>query len=350
MSLNLQDCSIDNLYQNFTSLDFHMNTRAVGIDISKQTFDVCLLDGERRTTASFDNNEKGFSLFKRWLKKQKAHDAPTCLEATGRYGDNLATYLFKAEIPVSIVNPIRIKAYARSRMKRNKTDRIDSHVIAHFCLTQVPEKWTPTPPHIEELQALTRYLQVLKEERVRLVNRLKSGLTSSFVINELNEQKAFLDQKIRKAQQAVQAHIVSHPDLKDKQSLLFSISGIGLLTASLLLAEIPDISQFQRVEQLTAFAGLSPKLTQSGTSVNKHGGISKVGRKRLRTVLYMPALVAMRHNPIVKKFAERLLKRGVAKMVVVVACMRKLLHLAYGVLKTGCKFDPNYLERAQNTP
>jgi len=326
-----------------------MTQKAVGIDISKQTFDVFLLAGEKSAKASFDNNKNGFIKFNRWLKKHDAHGAAACLEATGRYGDALATYLFEAGYPVSVVNPIRIKAYARSRMERNKTDAIDSQVIAHFCLTQEPDLWSPPPEHVKELQALTRHLQTLKDERVRLINRLKSGLSSPFVINELQEQKSFLDRRIAKADQVIQAHIATHPDLDKNHSLLQSISGIGVLTASLLLAEIPDISCFETVEQLTAFAGLSPTLTQSGSSINRQGGINKMGRKRLRTSLYMPALVAMRHNPIVKTFAERLQKRGLAKMVVVVACMRKLLHLAFGVLKTRTVFDPYYLVNRQHT-
>ena len=326
-----------------------MVSKAVGIDISKQTFDVCLLTEGNQASASFNNNPKGFSQFNKWLKKHDAEAVPACLEATGRYGEMLTAYLFDAGYQVSVVNPLRIKAYARSQMKRNKTDKIDSQVIAHFCLTQEPELWSPPPPHMEELQALTRYLQTLKEERVRLVNRLKSGVTSRFVIQELEEQKSFLDKKITKTQQTIQSHISLHPDLEEKQNLLFSISGIGLLTASLLLAEIPDISRFETVEQLTAFAGLSPTVMQSGTSINRNGGISKIGRKRLRTALYMPALVAMRHNPIIRKLAERLQERGVAKMVVVVACMRKLLHLAYGVLKSGRRFDPNYLVNLQDS-
>lgn len=105
--------------------------------------------------------------------------------------------------------------------------------------------------------------------------------------------------------------------------------------------------QFEKVNHLVAFAGLPPKIKQSGTSVNKRGGINKTGNKRLRTALYMPAMVAMRHNPIIKNFAKRLRNRGLCEMAIIAACMRKLLHLMFGVLKTGRVFDPNYLANQQ---
>lgn len=326
-----------------------MHKKAIGIDISKLTFDVCLRVGEKEFTAKFDNNKNGFRKFTTWLKKKDARGVHICLEATGRYGNDFAEHMFDLSYPVSVVNPIRIKNHARSRMERNKTDAIDSKVIAHFCQTQKPDLWSPLPEQVKELQALTRYLVSLKEERTRIKNRLKSGVSSDFVIMNLEDQKASLDTKIKATEKEINSHVKNHPDLKEKHDLLVSIKGIATTTATQFLAEVPDVTLFEKVEQLVAFAGLPPKTTQSGTSVRKRGGINKMGNKRLRTALYMPAMVAMRHNSIVIDVAERLRKRGLCEMVIIVACMRKLLHLMFGVLKTGLLFDPNYLVNRQNT-
>lgn len=326
-----------------------MCSKAIGIDISKHTFDVCLRVGKQEFTAKFDNNKEGFRKLASWLKKKDARGVHVCLEATGRFGDNLAEYMFSRKYPVSVVNPIRIKNHARSLMERNKTDSIDSKIIAHFCQTQKPNLWSPPPDHVRELQALTRYLTSLKEERTRIINRLKSGLSSEFVIANLKDQKATLDEKIKATEKEIKSHVNNHPDLKENHDLLVSIKGIATTTATHFLAEIPDVKMFEKVEQLVAFAGLPPKTTQSGTSVNKRGGINKMGNKRLRTALYMPAMVAMRHNPIVMSFAERLRNRGLCEMAIIAACMRKLLHLIFGVLKTGRVFDPYYLVNQQNT-
>lgn len=121
-----------------------------------------------------------------------------------------------------------------------------------------------------------------------------------------------------------------------------SIPGIGKLTASRLLAEIGDISVFQGAPQLAAYAGLNPKGFHSGSSVHKKTRISKQGRAQLRSCLYMPAIVAMSHNPIIQAHSARLASRQLAKMAIVAAAMRKLLHLAYGVLKHQMPFDPNF--------
>lgn len=322
-----------------------MTHKSLGIDIAKDKFDVCLLqenDNPFVRNASFPNQKDGFRRLMKWLKKHKSRDATACMESTGRYGDALAEYLYEKGLVVSVVNPARIKAYATSLMKRNKTDKEDAHVIAHFALTQSIDPWKPPPEEIKELKALTRYLQTLKEDRTRVINRLKSGLQSQVVIDSLKTQKAFLDQQIDTIAQQIDDHIDSHPPLRDQRILLESIDGIGTRTAAQFIAEVPDIKRFDTISQLTAYAGLSPTVAQSGSSLNRRGGIHKTGKKQIRTMLYMPALSAIRYNPIVSDLSKRLRKKGKHGKVIVVACMRKLLHLAFGVLKTGKPFDPQY--------
>jgi transposase len=158
----------------------------------------------------------------------------------------------------------------------------------------------------------------------------------------LEDHLAFLAQQIDQLRQQIDAHIARHPDLKRQRDLLVSIKGIGRRTAALLLAELGDISVFENARAVAAQAGLTPRQFSSGSSVRKRTRLSKVGSARLRKALYFPAIVAKRHNPIVRAFCARLLAAGKSPMAVVGAAMRKLIHIVYGVLKTGKPFDPNY--------
>ena len=270
-----------------------------------------------------------------------------CLEATGRYGEGLAEYFFEAGHQVSMVNPARIKKYAESQLKRNKTDQMDAVVIADFCRTQEPPHWRPATPQKRELQEMSRRLEALIEQRTRETNRLKSGQDCEVVLESLQDSLSFLDEQISKLEERIREHIDRHPDLKEEFDLLTSIRGIGDKTAIKLMAELPDVKRFDCVGQVVAYAGLSPQQHSSGSSVHKKSRLTKMGKQSLKTAMYFPALSAIRFNPIVKAMAERLQARGKDKMVIVGAAMRKLLQLVYGVLKSGKPFDPNYANLSQ---
>lgn len=314
----------------------------LGIDISKDHFDVAILRNEKYQTARFENSKEGFHKLFNWLKKQKAKQCPACMEATGRYGEELAEALFNHNHPVSVANPAAIKKYAESRMRRNKTDEEDAKLIAHFCATQSPTLWTPPPAHTRELQEMSRRLDTLKSDLVGERNRLQSGLRSSVVIATIETNIAFLKQQIISLEQAVYDHIDKNLDLKEQVELLTSIPGIGFGTASGFLAEVPDIRRFQSASQLAAYAGLTPSLNHSGKKNFSPGKLSKIGNKRLRTIFYMPNMSARRCNPIVQDQVERLKGCGKRPKTIRGAVMRKLLHLAYGVLKTGLPFNPQH--------
>jgi transposase len=324
-----------------------MHPVTLGIDISKATFDVALYRNDSYQLGHFSNDAAGFKKLIKWLKKRGAVDCHVCLEATGRYGQAVALFLHEEEYGVSIVNPARIKAYADSQLKRNKTDPEDAKVIAHFCVTQNPDLWTPPSPEAQELQMLVRRLENLKVMRTQESNRRHAAISSEVVLANIAAHLAYLDAQIKQLEQQIKALIDSQPDLKQQRDLLISIKGIGHTTAAKFLAEVPDIQQFDSAAQLAAYAGVTPRRKTSGTSVHSKGHLSKMGNIHLRTALYMPAISAMRWNPIVKSLVERLKNRGKLPMVIIGAVMRKLIHLAYGVLKTGKPFDPNYLQNMQ---
>ncbi len=213
---------------------------------------------------------------------------------------------------------------------------------------QQPPVWTPLSSQVEQLQGLVRRLEHLEEMLLMEENRLASlasGGISAPVKDSLEEHiayLAYLKQQIEKIRLHSKDHIDQNPDLKHQAQLLESIPSIGASTAALLLAELGDVAQFSSARQVAALAGLVPRIRESGTSVPGRSRLSKVGSSRLRKSLYFPAITALRFNPLIKAFGLRLSAQGKSKMLIVGAAMRKLLHLAYGVLKSGQRFDPAF--------
>jgi len=319
-----------------------MDQAILGIDIAKATFHAALLTADSATNKSFPNNAKGFTQLEHWLRNRKVDRVHACIEATGSYGEALAVHLAETGHTVSIVNPARIKGFAISELQRNKTDNIDAGVIARFCKALQPPAWTPPPPAVRELQALVRRRQNLQATRQRELNRRQvPGLPAS-VERSVEGLVKFLDAEIDQLDELIRKHIDQHPDLRNQTQLLTTIPGIGEATAAVILSEIPDISQFRNVKQLVAFAGLSPRQHTSGSSIHRKSTLSKVGNPRLRSALFFPAIVAMTHNPVLQRAARRLRAAGKSKMVVIGMLMRKLLHLAYGILRSGQPFDPAF--------
>lgn len=320
-----------------------MTLPTLGIDIAKLKFNVCLINlGGKLKHKVFANTAEGSQRLVAWLTKQGAQHTHACMEATGAYGEALALHLHAAGHRVSVVNPAAIKAFAGSRLSRTKTDRVDAELIARFCRAQQPPAWTPPAAEVRQLQALVRRLESLVEMRTMESNRLEAITTDDMVKASVEDHISYLDQQIKQTEALIRAHIDNHPTLKQQSDLLDSIPGVGEATAAALLAEITDITQYESARQVAAYAGLVPRERQSGSSVRGRPRLSKIGNARLRKALYFPAITALRCSPFFKAWAEGLRQRGKCKMSVIGAAMRKLIHLAYGVLKTGCPFDPEW--------
>jgi transposase len=295
---------------------------------------------EKLRHRKFANRKEGFVELRVWLAKHKTTQVHACLEATGPYGEDLALYVHQQGHTVSIVNPAQIKAFGQSELLRNKDDRPDAGLIRRFCEKQRPAAWTPPPAHLRELQALTRHLENLIETRQQQLNRLEGAKTKG-VIKSLRKLVTYLDSEIARTEKQIQDHVDNHPELKQQCQLLESIPGIGKRTAAKLLAEIEDIARYKSARQVAAYAGLTPRNYRSGTIRGKTR-LSKTGNARVRKALFLPAMTAKRYNPIVRSFCLRLASHGKNKMQVIGAAMRKLIHIAFGVLKSGKQFDPNY--------
>ena len=312
----------------------------VGIDISKATFDAALLVGGRVRHAAFSNTEAGFEQVLTWLTKQRPDaTAPVhaCMEATGNWGLDLATFLHGRGVQVSVVNPARIKAYGDSELARNKTDRLDAALIARFCRAQTPPAWVPPAAHLRELRELVRRCDALKVARVQELNRQKSGFASPAVAASIAAHLGWLDAQIGAVMDAVRDLIAADPVLSKNLALLRGITGFGEISATILLAELPNIAEFTP-RGLAAFAGLSPGEHSSGTSVRRPGKISRIGNARLRSTLYMCALSAARTNKALLGFVGRLKHAGKPPKVILVAVARKLLVYAHAVIRTQMPF------------
>jgi transposase len=314
-------------------------THILGIDIAKRKFDVCLraaaADGPRHTH-TFPNHAKGFKALNRWLAKYPLPHLHACLEATSRYGDALLGHLHHHGHTVSLVNPRRTRHYAASRLVRTQNDPLDAALIADFCASQHPRPWHPVAAGKRQLQDLVRTRGFFLNQKQQCGNRSETADPIS---------ARHLRQHIRQLEAQITALLQTQPDLARQVELADSISGVGRLTAAVAVAELPPVERLEHAGQAVAFAGLDPRQKDSGTSVHTAPRLSKMGSRLLRQTLYMAALAALRHNPIIRALGERLKAKGKGGKRAVAAAMRKLVRLIYGVLKQGKPFDPNWENR-----
>jgi transposase len=316
----------------------------LGIDVSKRKLDVALLDARGKFKSRVvPNDASGFAQLIKWLQERAAAPGAchVCMEATGPYSEASATALSDAGWLVSIVNPLRVKGFAQSELVRNKTDVADAQLIARFCAKHAPEPWVPVPAHVRQLRALVDRLQVLKDMVQQETNRLEAFEGGADLQQSIDEHIQWLQRRIADLQRQIDDHIDRNPDLRDDAALIKSIPGLGPVTVAKVLAYLGDVRRFGTAKALAAFLGVTPRQKQSGTSVKGRTMLSRTGHTAMRTALYMPAIVAMRHNLAVKAFGDRLRSHGMAPKAVIGACMHKLATLIFGVVHSGKPFDIN---------
>jgi transposase len=325
----------------------HAATAAVGIDVSKDTLDVCLLPPAGKPKEStFPNTPKGHAALLVWVDRHaKGAALHFCLEATGPYSEAPATHLADAGRLVSVVNPTRIKYAGLMRGRGNKTDTADAKLIAEYAARERPPAWQPPSPEVRELQALVRRIDDLVEMAAREKGRLASPALSTSVRRSVERTVRLLEKEAAKLRAAADELVAATEVLAADRELLESIPGVGRQTATTILAELPAVGRLPSAESAAAYCGLSPREFRSGTSVKKRTRLSKAGNARLRKALYLPTLTAIRFNPVLAGFFARLVAAGKPKMQAVGACMRKLAMLCYGVLKNRTPFDPNWSSR-----
>jgi len=316
-----------------------MRLTCIGVDISKNWFDVH--SNEIKLKERFDYTPKGMKLLLKRFKSFKAGKARICMEATGLYFEKLAEFLHAHGHEVVVVNPQCIKAFARTELRRCKSDPLDAQLIATYCEEKYAKLhlWQPLPDEHKRIRDILRRRQVLIEARTAEKNRLAAGFTCKEVLSSIRNSIKLLDKEIEKLESLAAEGVAQDKELSRLVRLAETIKGVGKLTAVLVLLETPK--QLWTGRLAAVFAGVIPSKNSSGKSL-KSSYLSRVGSARIRHALYMPALTAAHHNPILKEFYQRLLSRGLHKKQALAAVMRKLLHLIFGVIKTGKAFDPCY--------
>lgn len=311
----------------------------VGIDVSKATLDVAAIsaDGEVRDWRG-SNDESGFCDLKAWLAG--LCDCRVVMEATGSYHRQLAVALAAMQAHVSVLNPAQVSYFVKSQLRRNKTDKADALMLALYAKERRPAASRVTNT---VLQSIAREISALQDDITRLKNRLEAArhgvvhpeVTASLErrIRALEDERDALQRELEREAKRFNAVDVA---------LLESIPGVGTKTACFFLAEVGDVRRFASASKLVAFAGLTPMQVQSGSSVNKRSRITRMGSARLRRLAYMPGLVGVRHNPVLRAFYERLVAAGKSKKAALIACVAKLLRIIYGVLIHRQPFNPNY--------
>lgn len=320
-------------------------TALLGIDVSKKKLDCALIVGDKVLDKTCENSPKGFKELVDWLSKRKVERVHACVEATGGFEEKVATALFHAGHLVSVLNPMTIHAFAQQRLTRSKTDRIDARTIAEYAKRNYEDlrAWEPPPKEVTQLRDLVKRRQDLVEMKTQETNRLKSESGGPMVDDLVQRHIDFLEREIALVEAAIDDHIDKHPGLKAQRDLLTSIPGIGDQTAALFLGEVATkLAWLENAKQLVCYAGMDVRKRESGSSVRGRSRMSKMGNRRLRSGLFMPAKSALRFNPIIKAADQRLIEENRPYKVRVGAAMRRLLHQMFGVLKHGRPFDPCY--------
>lgn len=308
----------------------------LGVDVSKAHLDCAVLVGGKYRNKRLANSTAGVKALQAWLPRFGQAPMAVCMEATGVYWELAATILADAGHRVSVVNPALVKAYAQSEGLRVKTDAVDARLLAGFCREKQPPVWQPPAPGERALRALVLRHQALVELQTQEKNRLQVARPE--VQASLQAHLHWLEQALHEIEQAIAHAIDDDPDLRGRRDLLDSIPGLGERTIAVLLAYCGQ--HFTSARQFVAFAGLSVRVHESGSSVRARPRLSKIGHAALRRALYMPAMVTLYRTGWGRVFRDRLLAHGKPPKLIIGAMMRKLAQVAFGVLQSGKPFDP----------
>lgn len=320
----------------------------VGIDVSKKKLDVLWLkelENRKVRTKVLRNLPQGYQQLIDWIEKVadcQIQDVQFVMEATGIYHEMLAYALYEAGAQVIVANPAKTKAHAQGLGSRNKTDKKDSFVIAHYGVTMQPQVWKPEPPKIREIKALIARKQAVETDIQREENRLEKAQirqSSDIVCRSIESMLEVLNEQRNALQSEIDRHIDDDPDLKKDRRLLQSIPGIGPVLSALMLTMMRS-RNFTQATQCSAFLGLNPVVSESGTSLHKPPRLSKMGDAKIRAKLYMAAIVATQHNPDIEQQYKRLVRNGKSKKSAIGAAMRKLVQICFGVLKHQTEYQP----------
>jgi transposase len=309
-----------------------------GVDISKDVFDVY---GSSRGHHQYKNDEIGFKKFLKDLPKESL----VAMEATGYYHYRLAQFLYKSDVVVSVINPLSIKRFIQMKLAKVKTDKSDAKAICEYALiNEVPIYNALTDVQSECLQ-LFRLLDVYLKHRTATKNKIHGeealGIPSKFVYRSLRRNKKHLNREI----EAIEAKVLSlvKEDQQQQLTLLTTVPGIGQKTALFLIIVTDGFSKFETASQLCSYAGITPTIRESGSSVRGRPRISKVGNRKLRNLLFLCSFNACKYNKACRELYERIVNKGKSKKLALIAVANKLLKQCFAIAKSGRPYDETYV-------
>ena len=315
-------------------------TEIYGVDISKDVFDVYSIS---KGHVQYENDAKGFKSFKSSLPKSSL----VVMEATGYYHYRLAQYLYKQKVLVSVVNPLSVKRFIQMKLAKVKTDKSDAKAICEYGkMNEVPLYTALTDVQSECLQ-LFRLLDNYLKKRTATKNKLHGedtlGIPSKFVYRSLNRDLKHLNKEVKGIEERLL--VLVKQDQQKQLTLLKSIPGMGVKTALFLIVVTDGFSKFEKASQLCSYAGITPTIRESGSSVRGRSRISKVGNRKLRNLLFLCAFSACKHNKACREIYERIVNKGKSKKLALIAVANKLLKQAFAIAKSGLPYDENFVSK-----
>jgi transposase len=310
-----------------------MDVAFVGIDVSKDKFDIHIRPLDQ--SENFSNDEAGFNKLVVLLKQVQPQ--VIVLEATGGYERRLVAVLLTSELPAVVINPERVRHFAKATGQIAKTDTLDAAVLSLFAQTLQPQPRPLPDAFAQELQDLLARRRQILDMIVAEKNRLETA--NKPIRGQILQHIKWLEKRLLSVDRDLNQRIQSSPTWKAKDDLLRSVPSIGPVGSSSLLVQLPELGTLSR-QQIAALAGVAP-INQDSGRFKGHRTIQG-GRPSVRAVLYMCTLVATRHNPVIKEFYQRLVLAGKPKMVALIASMRKLLTILNSMLKHNRCWDSSY--------
>jgi transposase len=303
----------------------------IGIDISKTQMDVAVWDNEE--TWEFENEAEGWQEMVEIAKELKP--SLIVVEASGGIEQRVVAELYLEELPIAIVNPTRVRNFARSTGQLAKTDKLDARLIAHFAQAVRPKVRPLRTAEQEHLNALvTRRRQVVQ---ILTAEKNRRSTTHNTLSKRLQQHIEWLNAELEGLDEEIEQYIQESPSWRKNAALLRSVPGVGPVTASTLLAALPELGTRNR-QQIAALVGVAPLNKDSGKMRGKRRVFG--GRAPVRRALYMATLVATRVNPVIRSFYEHLLAQGKEKKVALTACMRKLLVILNSMIRNQQTWSP----------
>jgi transposase len=309
-----------------------------GVDISKDVFDIY---GSKSGHSQFKNTEKGFKDFQAILAKKTL----VVMEATGYYHYRLAQFLYKEKVIVSVVNPLSVKRFIQMKLAKVKTDKSDAKYICDYAkVNEVPLYNALTAVQSECLQLfrlMGSFTKMLTMTKNKMHGEEVLGTPSPNVYRSLRRTEKHLEKEI----ESLESKLISlvKVDQASELTLLKSIPGIGEKTALFLIIATNGFKKFEKASQLCSYAGITPVIPESGSSVRGRSRISKVGNQKLRNLLFMCSFNACKHNEACRKLYERIVSKGKSKKLALIAVMNKLLKQSFAIVKSGLPYDATYV-------